>query len=98
MIWAATSINGWLIAGTRTIKARLRMVQHGWKVTACRASSAPDHGKTIPVMYDPPTVTTTTRPYAILRTAYVSHIRNRTRGIYAGDAGNPSRCLANRAA
>src|ERR1700722_11673577 len=64
MTWAATSISGWLIAGMRTIKARHRMVRHGWKATACRASSAPDRGKTIRATFDPPTVITTTRPCA----------------------------------
>src|SRR6476620_1449517 len=98
MTWAAISTNGWLIAGMTTIKARLRMVRHGWKTTACRASSAPDRGKTIRATFEPPTVITTMRPCAIRRTAYVLHIRNKREEIDEGDAGNPGRRLADRAA
>ena len=53
-------------------QARLRMVRHGWKATACRASSARDRGKTIRVTFDRPTGITTTRPCTIpaARVAY----------------------------
>src|SRR6476646_8239767 len=98
MTWAAISTNGWLIAGMTTIKARLRMVRHGWKTTACRASSAPDRGKTIRATFDPPTVITTMRPCASGGTAYVLHSRNKREGLDEGDAGDPGLRRDDRAA
>ena len=65
-------------SASREMEVRRLLVEHGWKATACRVSFAPDPGKTIRPTFDPPTVITTTRPCAILRTGYVSPIPNKT--------------------
>ena len=65
-----------LIAGMRIIRARLPMVPPGQTTTACRASFAPDRGKMIPVLFDPPTAITTMRRCDIRRTACALHIRS----------------------
>jgi formylglycine-generating enzyme required for sulfatase activity len=64
----------------RNYQAHLPMVRRGMITTAFRTSSAPDPGKMIPVMFDPPTVITMIRAYAIRRTDYVLHIRYKRGG------------------
>src|SRR6516162_466787 len=74
MIWAAISINGWLIVGIRIIRVHLQMDRRGLITTASRMSCARDPGRTIRVMFDPLTVISTIPAYAIRRTASVLHI------------------------